>query len=132
MSILRGDNVTAPTILGYCNPCGRPCSSDDTEVYRQATIWIAGAKSNLSALREYTGTVRCGLCMRDAQAGQGPGAGTLFDDREESSVNMHQWHQGFEAGWRRDELAFGEDKYHHDWIAGYQAGQTARENVGGQ
>jgi hypothetical protein len=123
--------MTLPAI-DYCNPCGRACSSDDPEVYRQATIWIAGAKSNLSALREYTGTVRCAACMRDAQAGQGAGTGTLFDDHDEPSVNMAQWHQGFEAGWRRDELVFEQEKYHHDWIAGYQAGQTARESVGDQ
>lgn len=113
----------------YCMHCACNCDLDDPEIFREATVWISGEKSNRSACRIYTGNVACAACMKAIKDGQPPGEATLFDETP-AGPNLAQWNPGFEAGWRGDQLACDPDSYHIDWISGYEAGKAARANVG--
>jgi hypothetical protein len=112
----------------HCAFCLTAVDFHDPDIYRETTQWITGEKRNKSAVRVYTGQVACADCITAMKAGQHPSGGTLFDETE-PQVNLRHWNPGFEAGWRGDKFITTEDK-HPDWITGYHAGMTAKENVG--
>ena len=60
--------------------CGKVVHDDDKDVYRQVTSWVHGPKLDGPVLREQTGAVAHGECVRRVMAGQAPDQPTLFDD----------------------------------------------------
>lgn len=127
---METDQLPRAYIAQACAYCGGVCLNDDPDVYREATIWIGGTKSNHSAQRVYTGRVACPKCVDAMKHAQPPGEGTLFDPAE-PHIDAKHYNLGFDAGWRGDELIDPPSKG-HSYLAGYEAGQTTRESIGGR
>lgn len=61
-----------------CNFCHEPVSDDDPDLHREVTSWVSGPKLDHPILREQTGRVAHGECVRMVVNGVAPGTEPLF------------------------------------------------------
>lgn len=69
--------------MDVCSFCFQPVTDDDPEIYRQVSSWVHGPKLDGPKLREQTGAVAHGECVRRAVAGQAADQPVLFEEEPE-------------------------------------------------
>lgn len=63
-----------------CAFCFQPVDPESQDTYRQVTSWVHGPKLDGPKLREQTGALAHGDCVRKQVAGQAPDQPELFED----------------------------------------------------
>jgi hypothetical protein len=61
-----------------CEFCPNPVDDDDPDTYREVKSWVHGPKLDHPVMREQTGKVAHGDCVRMVMNGVAPGTEPLF------------------------------------------------------
>lgn len=61
-----------------CEFCHEPVNDDDPDMYREVKSWVHGPKLDGPVMREQTGRVAHGDCVRMVMNGVAPGTEPLF------------------------------------------------------
>lgn len=62
-----------------CALCQKPVSNTNPELWYEIVGWVHGAKKDSLCLRELSGLVAHGECIKKAKAGVAPDQESLFD-----------------------------------------------------
>lgn len=61
-----------------CEFCFKPVNDDDPDMMREVTSWVSGPKLDHPVMREQTGRIAHGECVRMVINGVAPGTEPLF------------------------------------------------------